>query len=179
MPFCKGLGAAGAKITHIYHCVQPNEHLDCKQLGHWPIIPQFVGDDVAEPQTTDDGRNGGEHVDYSELYRLLSSQPFAFGKKGHGSRNECLDLAARYLELGHELRHRDLCTMYTIFFGARTGTHPYLCELGLVVVCSVEVDTRYLGDEGDDSDFNLDRPELENKETHLLIPRPAVTWWLL
>lgn len=52
-------------------------------------------------------------------------------------------------------------------------------ELGLVVVCTVEVDTRYLGDVGDNSDRNLDRPKLENKEMHLLVPRLAVSWRLL
>lgn len=52
-------------------------------------------------------------------------------------------------------------------------------ELGLVVVCAVKVDTRYLGDVDNDSDPKLDRPKLENKEMHLLVPRLPVSWWLL
>lgn len=52
-------------------------------------------------------------------------------------------------------------------------------KLGLVVVCAVEVDTRYLGDIGDNSDPELNRPKLEHKETHLLVPSLAVSWWLL
>jgi len=75
--------------------------------------------------------------------------------------------------------NRYLCTMCTICRWAGMDTHPYMRELGLVVVCAVEVDTRYLGDVGDNSDPELDRPKLENKETHLLVPRLAVSWWLL
>lgn len=52
-------------------------------------------------------------------------------------------------------------------------------ELRLVMVCAVEIDTRYLRDVGDNRDPKLDRPKLENKEMHLLVPRLPVSWWLL